>query len=198
MLAQVQQWCAVNSGTYNLDGLARTAAMLSDAFSALPGKLEFVDPAPVERVMPDGSIDETQHGQHLVLTVRPDAPVQMLFTGHMDTVFPENHIFQNLTWLEDGVLGGPGVADMKGGLSVMLHALLAVEQAPTTEKFGYQLLINSDEEVGSPSSAALITALAKDKLAALTRASRRYAGGSARRKRQFLDYLFGQKRPCRA
>ena len=168
MLAQVQLWCAVNSGTYNLNGLARTAKMLADAFSALPGKLELVDPAPVERVMLDGSINETQHGQHLVLTVRPDAPAQMLFTGHMDTVFPEDHAFQKLTWLEDGVLGGPGVADMKGGLSVMLHALLAVEQSPTAEKFGYQLLINSDEEVGSPSSAALITALAKDKLAALT------------------------------
>lgn len=168
MLEQVQSWSAVNSGSGNLDGLALTAKMLADAFSVLPGEVTLVNPEPVDRVLADGSIKTVAHGRHLLVTVRPDAPTQLLFTGHMDTVFPADHEFQKLRWLDDGVLNGPGVADMKGGIAVMLAALSAVESSANVARMGYQVLINSDEEVGSPSSAKLITALAQNKLAALT------------------------------
>ena len=86
--------------------------------------------------------------------MRPTAPLQLLFTGHMDTVFDADHAFQETRWLEDGVLNGPGVADMKGGIAVMLAALKAVEQSPLADRFGYEVVINSDEEVGSLASAA--------------------------------------------
>lgn len=168
MLDEVQSWSAVNSGSGNLDGLATTAKMLADAFSVLPGEVALVNPEPVDRVLADGSIKTAAHGQHLLVTVRPDAPTQLLFTGHMDTVFPADHEFQKLRWLDDGVLNGPGVADMKGGISVLLAALRAVELSASISRTGYQILINSDEEVGSPSSAKLITELARNKLAALT------------------------------
>ena len=168
MLAQVQSWATINSGSGNLPGLATTAGMLADSFAALPGEIELIAPAPVERVRADGQIETVEHGRHLVLTVRPDASAQLLFTGHMDTVFPADHSFQTQKWLEDGVLNGPGVADMKGGISVMLAALSVAESSASFDRVGYQVLINSDEEVGSPSSAALIAELAKSKLAALT------------------------------
>jgi len=168
MLAQVQQWAAINSGSGNLAGLKLTADLLADAFAVLPGNIELQEPAPVEKVRADGVIEIVEHGRHLVVTVRPEAAVQLLFTGHMDTVFPVDHSFQDQRWLEDGVLNGPGVADMKGGIAVMLAALAAADTAPEFANVGYQILINSDEEVGSPSSAPLITALAKGKTAALT------------------------------
>ena len=94
--------------------------------------------------------------------------MQLLFTGHMDTVFAADHAFQDVFWREEGVLGGPGVADMKGGLAVLLAALKAVETSPVSEGLGYEIVINSDEEVGSPGSAPLIAAAAKGKKAALT------------------------------
>ncbi len=168
MLAQVQAWSAVNSGSGNLAGLATTAGLLADGFAKLPGDIELVSPTPVERVRADGIIETVEHGRHLVLTVRPEAPVQLLFTGHMDTVFAADHLFQTQQWLEDGVLNGPGVADMKGGISVMLAALSVAENCAGFDRVGYQVLINSDEEVGSPSSAPIIAKLAKSKLAALT------------------------------
>jgi glutamate carboxypeptidase len=168
MLAQVQIWAGINSGTGNLKGLAATASLLADAFGSLHGHTELVEPAPVERVLPDGSIIAIEHGRHLVATVRPDAPLQLLLTGHMDTVFAVDHPFQDQKWLSDGVLNGPGVADMKGGISVMLAALIAAEASPAFQRVGYQVMINSDEETGSASSARLIEALAKGKLAALT------------------------------
>jgi glutamate carboxypeptidase len=168
MLDQVQNWSLINTGSANLDGLAQMADTLATAFAVLPGDLTLVDGASTERVNADGSISETTHGQHLVLNVRPTAPNQLLFTGHMDTVFAVDHPFQGKKWLEPNILNGPGVADMKGGISVMLAALSAAETDSGFADIGYQVLINSDEEVGSPSSAPLIKQMATGKLAALT------------------------------
>ncbi|QAY78590.1 hydrolase [Sphingosinicella sp. BN140058] len=168
MLDQVTAWAAINSGSRNLEGLRRIAETLADAFSALPGTLSLLPPAPAEAVDADGTARAIEHGRNLHLVVRPDAPVQLLLTGHMDTVFGPDHPFQAVAWREEGVLGGPGVADMKGGLAVMLAALKAIEDAPSAAKLGYEIVINSDEEVGSPGSAALISAAARGKRAAFT------------------------------
>ncbi|WP_257541313.1 hydrolase [Sphingobium sp. CFD-1] len=168
MLEQVQAWSAINSGSRNLDGLARMAALLADAFSALPGDMRLIDPAPVENVSPDGALLQIDHGRHLLLSVRPEARVRVLLTGHMDTVFAFDHPFQAQRWLDDAVLNGPGVADMKGGLAIMLAALQAVETWEGRATLGYDVLINSDEEVGSASSAGLLRQRAAGKVAAFT------------------------------
>jgi glutamate carboxypeptidase len=169
MLDQVMAWSAVNSGSRNLAGLARMAEIYADAFAALPGELRLLEPASVEAMEPSGSLIPLQHGRNLHLRVRPEAPLQLLFTGHMDTVYGADHPFQSLAWLEPGrVLGGPGVADMKGGIAVMLAALKAVEGSGQAPNFGYEVVINSDEEVGSPGSASLIAEAARGKHAALT------------------------------
>jgi glutamate carboxypeptidase len=167
-LDQVLGWAAVNSGSRNLAGLERMADLLVDAFAALPGLIRLERPAKVEAVDSAGRTIEIEHGRHLHLTVRPTAPVQLLFTGHMDTVFGADHAFQQTRWLEEGVLNGPGVADMKGGIAVMLAALKAVEGSKVADRIGYEVVINSDEEVGSPASAALLTQAAQGKRAALT------------------------------
>ncbi|MGN6269304.1 MAG: hydrolase [Sphingomonas sp.] len=168
MLDQVRAWAAINSGTANLAGLEQMAAVLTDAFAALPGEIALVDPESAERVTPAGRVEPLDHGRHLHLSVRPQAPVQMLFTGHMDTVYPVDHPFQGQHFLDDNTLNGPGVADMKGGLALLLAALKAVEASPLAERIGYEVVINSDEETGSFSSAALIARAARGKAAALT------------------------------
>ncbi|HYE27419.1 MAG TPA: hydrolase [Allosphingosinicella sp.] len=168
MLAQVEAWASVNSGSRNLAGLAVMADLLADAFAALPGRLALREPDPVDAVAPNGALRPVEHGRNLHLAVRPGAPVQLLLTGHMDTVFAPDHPFQNVFWREEGVLGGPGVADMKGGIAAMLAALKAVEASPLAAGLGYEVVINSDEEVGSPGSAALIADAARGKKAAFT------------------------------
>ncbi|HEV2079096.1 MAG TPA: hydrolase [Allosphingosinicella sp.] len=168
MLDQVQSWAAVNSGSRNLQGLATMASIYADAFAALPGELSPRDPTPVDAMEADGSLKPLEHGRNLHLKVRPDAPVQLLFTGHMDTVYGVDHPFQSLTWVEEGVLNGPGVADMKGGIAVMLAALKAVEMSPEARQLGYEVVINSDEEVGSAGSASLLQQAARGKKASLT------------------------------
>ena len=167
MLDQVLAWSAVNSGSRNLEGLARMAGLLGDAFSALPGSTVLVDAAPVDAIDASGKTFDIAHGRNLHLKVRPDAPVQLLLTGHMDTVFAVNHPFQETRWLDDEVINGPGTADMKGGIAVMLAALKAIEASGATN-LGYEVIINSDEEVGSLGSAPLIAEAARGKKAALT------------------------------
>lgn len=168
MLGQVQAWSAINSGTGNLAGLAALGEALANAFAALPGQLELVDPAPVSAIGADGTERAIEHGRHLVLRVRPGATRRFLLTGHMDTVFPPGHPFQHQAWLDDVTLNGPGVADMKGGIAVILAALKAFESSPAAAATGYDVMINSDEETGSLSSASLIADLARGKAAALT------------------------------
>jgi len=130
--------------------------------------MALVEPAPVTGIDAAGNAFEKAHGKHLVLSVRPDAGRRLLLTGHMDTVFPADDPFQSVRQRDDGTVNGPGTADMKGGLCVILHALTAFEAMPGAARIGYDVLINSDEETGSLSSGALIAERARGKYAVLT------------------------------
>ena len=168
MLREVQDWAAINTGTAHIEGLNTMAGVLADAFSVLPGKVELVEPATVTAISAEGREFEKPHGRHLVLRVRPEAERRFVLTGHMDTVFPADHPFQEVNWLDDDTINGPGTADMKGGLNVILHALKTFETLPGSDRVGYDVMINSDEETGSLASRGLIEELARGKYAALT------------------------------
>ncbi|MFS0770911.1 hydrolase [Sphingomonas sp. 1P08PE] len=166
MLGRVKRWSAINSGTGNLAGLAAIATELADAAAILPGDVRLVAPEPVDRMGTDGRVVPIDHGRHLVVSVRPSAASRLLFFGHMDTVYPVDHPFQTMRWSDPNTLVGPGVTDMKGGLAVMLAALAALEGDGAIGGIGYDILINSDEETGSLSSAGLIATLGAGKAAA--------------------------------
>ena len=80
----------------------------------------------------------------------------MLFVGHYDTVFGADHPFQHVHQDGEDTLRGPGVADLKGGLIAMRHALEVLEERRVLTDgpapVGVDILINPDEEIGSPSS----------------------------------------------
>lgn len=168
MLARTQGWAAINSGTGNIAGVTKMGEALAEAFSALPGDVSLLEPAPVTAIDATGREFAKEHGRHLVLRVRPAAERRFLLTGHMDTVFPADHPFQEQVWRDDDTLNGPGTADMKGGIAIIAEALMAFEAAPEAAKVGYDVMINSDEETGSLASATLIAELAQGKTAALT------------------------------
>jgi glutamate carboxypeptidase len=155
MLEQVLAWSPVNSGSRNLEGLERMAALLAEAFAPLGG-MTLREPAPASQMLPTGEIVPLAHGRNLFLSVRPQARTRVLLTGHYDTVFPADHPFQSVRWVEPGVLNGPGVADMKGGIAVMLAALKALEASPFASLLGFEVVLNADEEVSSLGSAPLL------------------------------------------
>jgi glutamate carboxypeptidase len=161
MVEHVLQWSACNSHSRNLDGLQAMAQHLEQVFSLLPGKIERRAPTFVEAVDANGHLSPLAHGEALYMQVRPKAPIQVLLAGHMDTVFPKDSAFQTPRFLSDSVINGPGVADMKGGLLVMLQALRCLETSPWAHALGYQVIINADEEVSSLGSAALLEEAAR-------------------------------------
>jgi len=161
MSATLRDWCAINTGSANLDGLSSMRVALSDAFTALGAEIETVAAAPQSLVTATGEIVERQPGACLRLVKRPQAPVRVLLAGHMDTVFPADHPFQAPTMIDADTMNAPGGADMKGGILVMLYALLAVERSRFADRIGFEIILNADEEIGSPGSAAILLEAAK-------------------------------------
>ncbi|MBL4854532.1 MAG: hydrolase [Robiginitomaculum sp.] len=152
-------WSHINSGSHNKDGLNVMRAQLCEAFSVLPGVISEPQLSPGKHVEPNGVILNVQYEPAMLLQVRPKADIQIVLTGHYDTVFPVDSHFQTTADLGDDMLGGPGVADMKGGILVMLEALKAFEASEHAQNVGYSVLLSPDEEIGSPGSAPLLAKL---------------------------------------
>lgn len=160
LVERTLQWCAVNSGSRNRAGLLAMADRLEQAFGEL-APVERMILAPLDEVGPTGDPQLTETGPCLRVVRRPEAPVQVVLTGHYDTVFPAASEFQSVRAREDGALNGPGVADMKGGISVMLGALEAFERHPLAEGVGWRVLLSPDEEIGSLASAPELARIAE-------------------------------------
>lgn len=95
-----------------------------------------------ERIRIDGR-------QHLRWSFGAEPKVMLL--GHFDTVWPLGTLAE-LPWsVTDNIATGPGVFDMKAGIVQLFHALASL---PSLD--GVVVLLNSDEEIGSPTSRALI------------------------------------------
>lgn len=159
IIGRASAWSGVNSGSRNAAGLARMLELLEAEAGALPARVARLPTAGSTRVDDDGRMREEAHADALKISARPDAPVQVILTGHYDTVFPADSAFQTVTTRPDGALNGPGIADMKGGISVMLAALEAFETHPDKARVGWTVLLSPDEEIGSPASAPLLAEL---------------------------------------
>lgn len=157
----VYEWAGVNSGTYNLKGLERLRSELIKEFSKLTSDIREVDLEPQEVVDEKGAIIQRSLGKALSLTRRPDAALRVFLGIHMDTVYDEAHPFQEVRREGEDLLRGPGVADAKGGLAVLLVALEAFERSPFASELGWEVLLNPDEEIGSPGSMALLRKAAR-------------------------------------
>lgn len=75
----------------------------------------------------------------------PEAPVLLL--GHMDTVFPDGTVAARPFTLRDGKAYGPGVLDMKGGVTIAVFAMKALKEAGWAKR-PVRLVLAGDEEVG--------------------------------------------------
>lgn len=154
-------WCALNSGSRNLAGLEQQRQILLEAAAGLPAAPVEIPLAPSREIDANGRESEFAHPPSVAVIVRPEAPVQVILTGHYDTVYPESSPFQVVRTRPDGALHGPGIADMKGGISVMLAALEAFEAHPLAGNVGYRVLLSPDEEIGSIASGPVLSEFAR-------------------------------------
>jgi len=147
MLSLLEHWVNINTYSKNQEGIERMMTEL---------KKEFL------KLQPDEC--EVLHftkSQGLFLKKRKQAPIQIYFGGHLDTVYPPDQPFQKLEYLDKHTLTGPGVTDMKGGLVILLTALDAFEKTKNASSIGWEIFINSDEELGSPESTPFIESCAE-------------------------------------
>lgn len=86
----------------------------------------------------------------------------ILFLGHMDTVFPTGEVRKRPFAMHGDRANGPGVCDMKGGLLVALHVLETLHHHGVLNKLSIGVCFNGDEEIGSHSSRKWIEAHAEN------------------------------------
>lgn len=161
MVEILTEWSNINSGSLNLEGLERMSQELQKAFSPLSDSCDVIPLPP--RVTLDSKANRLEEplGQVLRFRKRPEAKRQIFLGGHYDTVFGAKHSFQYATRVDSNTLRGPGVADLKGGIVVMLNALMAFEKMPQAKNLGWEILLNPDEEISSPGSAPFFIEAAK-------------------------------------
>lgn len=155
MLRQLIALAEMNSHSENLAGLQQVAEELKKMFEPLGVPCRTQDLLPRQIVSDSGEKLEKATGPALLWHQRAQAAKRVLLAIHYDTVYPIDHSFQKCEWLENGRLRGPGVADAKGGIIVMLWALLAAEKFGLLPKLGWSVVLNPDEEIGSPCSWSL-------------------------------------------
>jgi glutamate carboxypeptidase len=144
----------IDCGTYDKAGVDQVGDILAARLAALDFDVQR-DP-------------QKEFGDH-VLGSKPGAGHQrILFIGHMDTVFPSGTVKKRPFRIEGDRAYGPGVVDMKGGITSLLFALEALKAAAPENyrRIAMDVVFNSDEEVLSPTSRPIIENCAKQARAA--------------------------------
>lgn len=131
----------INSGTMNLDGVRAVGMLFKEKFNALGFQTKWLDGSAFNRA------------GHLVATYkgRKAKGPRLLLIGHLDTVFETDSPNQEYVMLNDTIMKGPGVVDMKGGDVIVLYAMKALKEAGKLETLNVEIVFTGDEEKsGSP------------------------------------------------
>jgi glutamate carboxypeptidase len=158
IVSTIRDLVEIESPSDNKAAVDRLAEVIADKFSQLGGEVRF------HRAKDFGNHLQVNFGG------KPAKPVLLL--GHYDTVYPLGTLASMPCNIVGNKLTGPGVLDMKSGIALMLHAIAALQQWHSKEGSGelprpINVLLVSDEEVGSDSSRAITEALAKRAAAVL-------------------------------
>jgi glutamate carboxypeptidase len=146
ILDGIRQWVEIETPTEAAEQVNRLASLVAEGYRGLP--------ATIERIAgKDGC------GDHLVARSSwgRDQP-GILVLSHLDTVHPMGFIERLPFRIEGDSAFGPGIYDMKGGAYLAYHAFRELLAMGAGSPLGVTQLYVSDEEIGSPTSRALIEA----------------------------------------
>ncbi len=154
----------IDSSSDHLPGIQRMAQFFQERFSAigLTAEILFQGDAKVpclQAISSYGPVVRIYDGPG---SDNGDNPVyDIMFLGHMDTVFPFGEVEKRQFSIQGDKALGPGVCDMKGGLLVVLHALETLKKEGVLDKMSVCVAFNGDEETGSKASKKWIKSTAK-------------------------------------
>lgn len=135
-LKEIEQAVNINSGSLNIEGVKKVGALTSEQLKAIGFKVEWLDGSAFNRA---GHVLATHESKN------PDA-IKILMIGHLDTVFAKNDNFTTYKQLDADIASGPGVADMKGGNTIIITALKSLQALNLLENVSIKVLLTGDEE----------------------------------------------------
>ena len=153
LLKLARELVLAESPSDNKAAVDACVANASETARALDGRVK------LHRQRMYGNVMEVRFGPRA--RGKRDAPKPILLLGHLDTVWPIGTLRTMPCRIADGRLWGPGTLDMKAGVAMALTAVEILSEADllTREMI---LLLNSDEEIGSPISRPITESLARE------------------------------------
>ena len=135
-LKDIEQAVNINSGSMNLAGVEEVGLLANQQLSAIGFEVQWLDGSAFNRA---GHILATHQSSN------PNA-LKILMMGHLDTVFSKNDDFQTFKMLDETHASGPGVADMKGGNTIIISAMRALKKLNLLDNISIKVLLTGDEE----------------------------------------------------
>ncbi|WP_186577293.1 M20 family metallopeptidase [Aquibacillus kalidii] len=169
MLHLLELLVNIDSGTYHKQGVDRIGEILTSEYQQMGFEVKVYQ--------------EEEFGNHLVIKHANCNRPSIIIAAHMDTVFPKGTVDERPFHVEGNKAFGPGVIDMKASLVSVLYAMKTLMNSGNEGFQNVEIVINSDEEVGSLTSRSLIEKHARNKKYALVMEPARKNGSivSARR-----------------
>ncbi|QKI72927.1 M20/M25/M40 family metallo-hydrolase [Achromobacter xylosoxidans] len=170
MLDTMRDLVGIESGSKDVEGVERIAALIGERFKALGGKVEIIQPADIFR------LDDTPErvGPMVHAEFKGSGQKKIMLIAHMDTVY-RNGMLKDQPFRIDGDRAyGLGIADDKHGVATILHTLALLQKLDFKDYGTLTVLINGDEEISSPGARATITRLGADQDAVFS-----FEGGGA-------------------
>ena len=155
LLETLKEIVSIESGSRDIEGLDRLAAVVAARLGALGGRVEIVEPGQAYRM------EDTPEkiGKIVRGTFAGDGVKRILLLAHMDTVYARGMGAEQPFRVDGGRAYGLGIADDKQGIAVIIHALTLLKQMNFRGYGTLTVLVNGDEEISSPASRELITRL---------------------------------------
>ncbi|WP_166112951.1 M20/M25/M40 family metallo-hydrolase [Pseudoalteromonas sp. Z9A5] len=135
-LQEIEQAVNINSGSLNIEGVKKVGELTSKQLAAIGFEVEWLDGSAFNRA---GHVLATYESKN------PDA-IKILMIGHLDTVFAKHDDFTTYKQLDADTASGPGVADMKGGNTIIITALKSLQSLNLLENVSIKVLLTGDEE----------------------------------------------------
>ncbi|HLG42674.1 MAG TPA: M20/M25/M40 family metallo-hydrolase, partial [Planctomycetota bacterium] len=143
MVDMVERVVNQNSGSHNLDGLAKVREFFAKELGALGFECGVEAGGSLEIPRRPGRGEKLRFGDHLVARRAGERGQKVLLMGHLDTVFGPEHPFRRF----DRATGkGPGALDMKGGIVILVWALRAIAAKGHLDGARLTVILNADEE----------------------------------------------------
>ena len=148
VIDNLKEMVLIESGSLNVDGLLKMADVVEGRLKAAGFKTE-------RRKATAGAGADI-----VVATLKGTGKRKIMLQGHMDTVYPAGILSGQPYKVDGNRIYGPGIADDKGGLAVIMASLKILADAGWRDYDTLTVVMNPDEEVGSVGSGELIATMA--------------------------------------